>query len=83
MREAIDSVVIGDCTFSRRRAESLHASVMDPPPSVKILSALKSAQLQAMKPNFVTRNCSAISIASSYGEFCPTPSLIPATVDER
>jgi hypothetical protein len=36
----IDSCVIGDCTFSRRRAESLHASVIDPPPRVRMLSAL-------------------------------------------
>jgi hypothetical protein len=31
----------------------------------------------------VIRICSAMAIASSYGEFCPTPYLIPATVEER
>jgi len=42
MSGEIDSRVIGDGTFSRRRAESLHASVIDPPPRVSMPSALLS-----------------------------------------
>jgi|SRR5271156_1993776 len=60
----IDSRVIGECTFSRRRAESLHASVIDPPPRVSMLSALHMlaqvfvSKLKLCETNlFGDRNC--------------------------
>ena len=79
----ISDLFIGEGRFSSRRAESLHASVIEPPPRVRIQSALKGQRKFMREGDFVERISSAILIASSHGEFCPTPYFVPTTYLDR
>ena len=86
----MSSLFIGEGTFSNSSVDNLHASVIEPPPRVRIQSALKHVNLESTTQekrggewHFVERICSAIAIASSHGEFCPTPYFVPTIYGER
>jgi hypothetical protein len=75
---------IGEGTFSNKSIASLQASVIDPPPIVRMQSALGHyTVLLDGGGNLFERTCSAISIASSHGEYEPTPAFAPVIVPER
>jgi len=76
------SLVIGDSTFSKSKAANLQASVMEPPPMVRMQSALASAYemyLKTLSHGFARRYQLHLQLAN----FVPHRALLPPDLKTR